>query len=465
MAIATRITLLFLTALLLLAGCASGPQPKSDVVAFVHASVIPMDREHVLPDHTVVVDGKTIVAVGPSAQVKIPAGARRIDARGRYLLPALCDMHVHQVTAVWDMMLPAEARVPNDQIPYERFLFPYIANGVTLVQELSATQEDIALRNRIRDGELLGPRMILAPMIDGPQKAWPPPLSTWVANPEEARAAVRKAKSDGCDKIKAYSFLSRESYDALVDESNKLGMDVIGHVPMELSVEYVLDAGQKLIAHSEELAKHTDGDYSAARIDAFANLLAQRGVWLIPTITTTRSILEQFDDAGKVLGRPEGAYYNHALQQGVWTFVSQNLYGQIPPAHRERLRNDYEKFQLPLVKALHQKGGKLLAGSDTMLPGLVPGFALHRELRDLVDVGLSPYEALRTATVNPFEYLGESDRAGTIAAGKQSDLLLVDANPLEDITAASKVSGVLIQGRWIGEDEIRTTMESIARQK
>lgn len=443
-----------------MAACASTPQTQP--IAFVHASVIPMDRERVLPDHTVVVDGNTILAVGPSAEVKIPRGARRIDAKGRYLLPAFCDMHVHQVTAVWDMMLPAEARVANEKIPYERFLFPYIANGVTLVQELSATAEDIALRNRIRDGQLLGPRMILAPMIDGPDKAWPPPLSTWVATPEEARAAVRRAKEQGCDKIKVYSFLSRESYDAIVATAKELGMDVIGHVPMALSVDYIIDAGQKLIAHSEELAKHTDGDYSAERIDAFADKLARRGVWLVPTLTTTRAILEQFDDAGKVLGRPEAAYYNDPLQQGVWTFVSQNLYTPIPPNARERLRNDFYKFQLPLVKALHQKGGRLLAGSDTMLPGLVPGFALHRELRDLVDVGLSPYEALRTTTTNPYEYLGESDRFGTIAKGKQSDLVLVDANPLEDIGAASKVSGVLIRGRWIGDEEIRATMQSIA---
>ena len=424
-----------------------------------------MDGERVLRDHTVLVEGRTIVAVGPSAAVKVPARARRIDAQGRYLLPALADMHVHQVTAVWDMMLPAEARVPNDRIPYDRFLFPYIANGVTLVQELSATKEDIALRNRIRDGELLGPRMILAPMIDGPQKAWPPPLSTWVATPDEARAAVRRTKADGCDKIKVYSFLSRESYDAIVDEARKVDMDVIGHVPMALSVEYVLDAGQKLIAHSEELAKHTDGDYSATRIDAFASQLASRGVWLVPTLVTTTTILEQFDDAARVLARPEAVYYSDPLQQGVWRFVAQNLYGPIPPEARERLRNDFEKFQLPLVRSLHQKGGKLLAGSDSILPGLVPGFALHRELRELVAAGLTPYEALRTATVNPYEYLGETDRAGTIAAGKQSDLLLVDANPLEDIAAASRVAGVLVRGRWIGEDEIRTTMASIAAKR
>ena len=454
-------TILPAVAVILLGACASAPTFKN-VIAFEHASVIPMDGERVLRDHTVVVADRKIVAVGPASSVKVPAGAQRVDAKGKYLLPALCDMHVHQVTAVWNMMLPPEARVANDQLPFDRFLFPYIANGVTLVQELSATSEDIALRNRIRAGELLGPRMILAPMIDGPQKAWPPPLSTWVATPEEARQAVRRAKAEGCDKIKAYSFLSRESYDALVATAKELEMDVIGHVPMALSVDYVIDAGQKLIAHSEELSKHVDGDYSPQRIEEMADKLARNGVWLIPTLTTTESILELFDHREAVLGRPEAVYNSDPLQSGVWTFVADNLYGPIPPEHRQKIRDDFEQFQRPLMKVLQAKGGKLLAGSDTMLPGLVPGFALHRELQELVAAGLTPYQALRTATANPYEYLGESDRAGTIAVGKQGDLLLVGANPLENITAASRVEGVWIQGRWIGAEEIRTTMQGIA---
>lgn len=430
----------------------------SDRIAFVHAAVIPMDEERVLRDYTVIVARGTIVEMGPSSVVPVPGDAVRIDATGRYLMPALCDMHVHLVGGPWNSWLRPDAR---DSLPYERFLLPYVANGVTTVQALWATPEDIILRERISRGELLGPRLILARMIDGPDKAWPPPLSAWVSSATEAREAVRRAKEEGYDKVKVYSFLSRESYDAIVATARELGMDVIGHVPMSLSVEYVLAAGQTLIAHSEEVAKHAGGNYDAERIDAFASRMAEANVWMMPTLVTSRSLVELFDDSERLLGRPEAAYFRHPLEAAFWSFLVEKIYGPVPPEARRGIRDDYERFQRPLTRAFHQKGGRMLAGSDAPLPGLVPGFALHRELRELVDVGLTPFEALRTATLNPFEYLGESDRAGTVQVGKQTDLLLLDENPLEDISAASRIAGVLVRGRWIGAAEIQKRMQAL----
>jgi imidazolonepropionase-like amidohydrolase len=184
-------------------------------------------------------------------------------------------------------------------------------------------------------------------------------------------------------------------------------------------------------------------------------------VWLTPTLVTSRSILELFDDQERLLARPEAAYFRHPMQVGVWSFMVERLYQPIPEAARRKLREGFDAFQRPLTRAFHQKGGKMMAGSDTLMPGLIPGFALHRELRELVDVGLTPFEALRTSTTNPFEYLGESDR-GTIQIGQQSDLLLVDGNPLEDVSAASRIAGVWVQGRWIGPEEIRGKMKEIA---
>lgn len=435
--------------------------PQPGVIAFLHATVIPMDTERLLRDQTVIVARGAIAALGPSSTVTVPSGAMRVDATGRYLLPALCDMHVHLVGEAWNIMLPAGARPTAKDLPQEQFLFPYLANGVTMVQALSATPEEVDLRNRIARGEMLGPRLILARMIDGPDRAWPPPISTWVASAAEARAAVRAAKAEGYDKVKAYSFLSRESYTALVETAREIGMDVIGHVPMALSVEFVLDAGQKLIAHSEELAKHAGGDYSPERIDEFARRMSERGVWMSPTLATTRAILETLDSEESAFARPEAAFFRHPLQVGVWSFIIEKLYRPIPGPARETLRNAFERFQKPLTRAFHQRGGRLLAGSDTIIPGLVPGFGLHRELAELVSAGLTPYEALRTSTTQPYEYLGELDRAGTIAVGKRSDLLLVDENPLHDIAGASKVAGVLVRGRWLDANAIRERMTQV----
>jgi len=420
-----------------------------------------MDRERALPDHTVIVTDGKIVAIGPSSTVKVPQGAFRVDATGHFLIPALCDMHVHMLGEPWNIMLPPAAKIPSKDIPFEKLLFPYLANGVTTVQELFASPEQIGLRQRIERGELLGPRFILAVTIDAPGKAWPPPLTTWVASPREAENSVRQAKAAGFDRIKVYSFLDKESYDAIISTARELKMDVIGHVPMALSVEYVLNAGQKMIAHSEEVAKHAGGNYSPERIQYFAETMAKRGIWMTPTLVTTHSLIELFDNADKVPDRPEFKYFQNAMQLGVWSFMIEKIYGPVPAAARAQIREAFYKFQKPMTKAFYDQGGKLMAGSDTIIPGLVPGFALHRELRELVEVGLTPFEALRTSTTRPFEYLGEIDKAGTIEVGKQSDLVLVDANPLKDISAASKVSGVLMRGRWIGPDEIRQRMKEI----
>lgn len=452
------------------ASCASvqqaGPQPPSatSVVAFVHATVIPMDRERLVADQTVLIVGGTIAEIGPSSSVKVPTGALRIDATGRYLLPALSDMHVHLLSEAWNLMLSPEvqAEAAGKAVPHDDFLFPFIANGVTMVQGLSATPPELALRKRIEQGEVLGPRLILARMIDAKGKGWPQPLSAKADTADEAREAVDQAKAEGYDKMKVYTFLEKEPYDAVISTSHQHGMDVIGHIPATLSVEYVLEAGQKMIAHTEEIARHAHGDYRPERIEYYADIMAKRGVWLVPTLVTTRAIMRVHNDFDGLLREPENAYYRYPLQQAVWSFIADNLYKPHPAAVRQRIRDDFERLQRPLTKVFHDRGGKLLVGTDAAFPGLVPGFALHKELVELVEVGLTPFQALKAATTGPFEYLGEADRAGTIEAGKHTDLLLLDENPLQDVRAASKISGVLLRGRWIGAEEIRKKMQSIA---
>jgi imidazolonepropionase-like amidohydrolase len=434
---------------------------KSSTVAFVHAEVVPMDRERVLSDQTVVITDGKITALGPSSKLNVPPTALRIDARGRYLLPALSDMHVHVEGESWNALLTPEALAASKNVPFEDFLFPYVANGVTTVQVLSGTHELLPIRGQIAQGELLAPRLILARMIDGPDKAWPPPLSTWVATADEARDATRKAKADGYDKMKVYSFLTKETYDAVIATAKEQHMDVIGHIPYALSVEYVVDSGQRMIAHTEEVAKHAHGDYSADRISYFAGRIADGGVWMTPTLVTTRRILDEFSDPDGLFSSPEAIYSAHPMQRGIWSFIA-NMYQGIPADARTKLRDDFEKFQRPFTKVFHDHGGQLMTGTDSLLPRLVPGFALHQELHELVHVGLTPYEALRTSTTIPYEYLGESKDAGTIEVGKRTDLLLVDGNPLEDISAASKITGVLMRGRWIDRQQIDRRMKQIS---
>ena len=436
-------------------------QAKRGTVAFIDVAVIPMDRERVLRDQSVVVVDGRIAAVGPASQVKVPRGATRIDGRRRFLIPALADMHVHVEGESWNGLLSAEAKAASNATPFEDFLFPYVANGVTTVQVLSGTRELLPVRGQIAEGELVAPRLILARMIDGPDKAWPSPLADWVATTDEARNATRRAKADGYDKMKVYSFLTKETYDAVVATAREQQMDVVGHIPNALSVEYVVDAGQKMIAHTEEVAKHADGDYSAERISYFAKRIADGGVWMTPTLVTTRRILDEFTDPEGLFAAPETIYARHPMQKEIWSFIA-NMYKGIPATGRAKLRDDFDKFQKPFTKVFHDRGGQLMTGTDALMPRLVSGFALHQELQEFVDVGLTPYEALRASTTVPYEYLGEDKLAGTIAVGKRTDLLLVDANPLEDIAGASRISGVLMRGRWIDREEIDRRMQAIA---
>jgi len=441
--------------------CAEKEVP-GESIAFINVNVIPMDQERVLSDQTVIVREGRIIEIGPTSSTKVPSGATEIDGTGQYLIPALADMHVHMVGEAWNVMFPPEAQFSAEDLDFSKFLFPYVANGVTTIQVMSALPEHVTLRDQISRGEVLGPRLILGKMIDGPEKAYPPPISTWVKTAAEARQAVLDAKEAGYDMIKVYSFLNQESYDSIIATAKEVDMPVGGHIPVDLSVEYILDKGQNLIAHAEEVGKYAQGNYDQERIDYFAKIIAESDTWIIPTLITTRNLLAIFDDYEEGLARPEVRYLQHPMHQGVWSYLIHNVYLPMPPEHRQKIRDEFELFNRPLTKALYDRGVNLMAGTDTLIPFLVPGFALHQELEELVGVGLTPYEALRTSTTHPFEFLGELDEAGTVEVGKRADLVLLEANPLDNISNTQKIAGVMIQGRWLSKAEIQEELEELA---
>ena len=189
---------------------------NSKTFAFVHVNVIPMDEERVLYDQTVIVQNGRIHQIADAANITIPTDAVKIDAAGQYLIPALADMHIHLEGQAWNIMFSPDEQFSVADLDFSQILLPYIANGVTTVQIMSALPEHIPLREQINRGEILGPRLILNRMIDGPGQAWPPPICTWVETSAEARQAVMDAKEAGYDGMKVYSFLSPECYDAII---------------------------------------------------------------------------------------------------------------------------------------------------------------------------------------------------------------------------------------------------------
>lgn len=426
---------------------------NSMTFAFVHVNVIPMDEECVHYDQTVIVRNGRIHQITAAAHITPPTGAVIIDVTGQYMIPALADMHIHLEGQAWNMMFPPDEQFSSEDLDFSQILFPYIANGVTTVQIMSAFPEHIRLREQIDRGEIFGPRLILNRMIDGPGQAWPPPICTWVETPAEARQAVMDAKEAGYDGMKVYTFLSPECYDAIITSAKEVGMPVGGHIPNAVSTEHILAAGQNLIAHAEEVMRQAHGDFALERIDCFAGIIAESNTWITPTLTTTRRILAIFENLDAELSRPETRYL-HPMALGIWSYLNEFIYLKISPAHQEAIRRGFESFQQPFTKALHNKGSKLMTGTDALIPTNIPGFSIHEELAELVAVGLTPYEALRSSTTHPIEFLGELDEAGTIEVGKRADLVLLEANPLEAIKNTRTIMGVMYRGNWLNREDI-----------
>lgn len=447
--------------LLLLPALIWAQMDGKNTLAFTNVTVIPMDEERILSDQTVLVKEGRIMAMGLSFAIIIPDDATIIDAEGKYMIPTLSDMHIHLEGDAWNLLLPPELKEAKEAPDFSDLLFLYLANGVSTVQIMSALPEHIELREEIKRGELLGPRLILSRMIDGPDKAWPPPISTWVKDPQEAQKAVTDAHNQGYDRIKAYSFLSKASYDALLSTAQELNMGVDGHVPFALSVEEVVAAGQNTIVHSEELMKFAKSNYSEEQIGYYAKLVAESNTWITPTLSTSHSIVSLLADPEKEMSLPTTEYMG-AMAKGIWSFMNDKLYQTMPEEVRSGINEGYESFQRPFTYAFHKAGGKMLTGTDALLPGIVHGFSIHKELEELVEVGISPFEALKASTTNPFEFLGELDNAGTVELGKASNLLLLEENPLEAISNTRKIFGVLVNDRWISKEEIKTRLNGIA---
>lgn len=296
-------------------------------------------------------------------------------------------------------------------------------------------------------------------MIDGPGQAWPPPISVWVKNPDEARNAVVKAHQDGYDRIKVYSFLSKESYDTIIKTAGSLKMGVDGHIPVSLSVKYVLESGQDMIAHSEEVMKFAR-NFSDAQINYFAKIAARSKIWMTPTLITSRNIIAVLKDHKKEFSKPDTIYL-HPMSMGIWSFIYENLYKKMPEQIRQKVELGYTLFQGKFTKRVYDNGGRLLIGTDALIPSTVPGVSLHEELEELVSIGLTPYQALRISTTNAFEFLGELDKSGTISPGKTANLVLLEKNPLENISNTKTISGVLINGSWISKKEIQDKLAEI----
>ena len=363
------------------------------------------------------------------------------------------------------------------------YFFPlFIANGVTGVRDMggSLPSERInQIRKEIADGRILGPRFgaVAGRILDGPGGRLE--VSVVVATAEEGRQLVQSSRRQGADFIKVYNLLPRDVYLAIVGEAKKQGMPVAGHVPFAMTAAEVSDLGQKSIEHTTDLFTscsrdeaalrqelreraqaqvQAGGDSNAARMpvevkasasyderkaaDLFARF-ARNGTWQCPTLTVRRANTSA--DLGQIDTDSRLKYIPPSVRDSWRKTFTQRI---APPAEMEQRKRRFQKT-LEMVAAMQRAGVGILAGTDILNPYVFPGFSLHDELALLVQAGLTPMEALQAATVNPAKFLGLSSTLGTIEKGKIADLVLLEANPLEEIGNTQSIGAVVVNGRYL----------------
>ena len=429
--------------------------PAAGPVAFVDVTVLPMDRERALPRQTVVVEGGRIVSLGPTASARVPAGAARVDGRGKFLVPGLVDMHAHLSPGTESLADPAG-----------RQLALYLATGFTTVRSLGIAPANgpaaLALRDRVARGEVLGPTLVVSsPSVNGNN----------AKTPADAARLVEDAKRAGYDAVKTHgNFPSGEIYDTLAATARRVGLPLSGHVTPEFGLARALAAGQQV--------EHLDGYIAAivrdgvatppgqfvfdpavlsqvddAKLRAVARETASRGVWSGPTLALFAAAVSD-SSAEQLARRPELRYMPaQALPQ--WASQKGNFL-QAPAEGRRA----YVELRNRIVRELHAAGARLLVGSDSPQLYMTPGYGALREIDALVAAGLRPYVALEAATRNAADYLGRAD-IGTVAVGKRADLVLLDADPLTDVGNLRRVAGVMVGGRWLDAARLDRLREGV----
>ncbi len=432
---------LLLPFLLLVAACDVAGAAST---AFINVNIVPMHEEIVIPGQTVVVENGLISAIGSVDEIPVPENAEIVDGTDRYLMPGLAEMHAH---------------VPDGTSRnLDRVLTLFVANGVTTIRGMLGQPSHLVLRQKLLSGEVFGPRLITSgPSLNGNS----------VSSVADGVAMVRAQFEAGYDFIKIHPGLSADEFMAIASTANEVGMPFAGHVPVAVGVEDALRAGMATIDHLDGylaalLPANSDqsGGYGGffdvllaelVNTDGVAELAsktAEAGTWNVPT----ESLFEHRVSATSVVelsNRPEMKYMPAATVER-WVSAKQRQldergFDAQVAARAIALRRN-------IILALHNAGARLLLGSDAPQVFNVPGFSIHHELAFLVEAGLTPFEALQTGTTAVAEFLGTN--TGTVALGQDADLVLLDANPLADISNSRRVHGVMLQGSWLSSVQL-----------
>ncbi len=439
-------------------------------IAIVNVNVLSVDGENMVPNQTILIEQGVIKDMG--AQLIVPDDFQRINGSQKYLIPGLVDSHVH----LWQS--------PND-------LLLYLANGITHIKELNGSEEHLQWKSDIQEGRP-GPDMYVASRrynSQGVLKGW---FDRWtakinnVSDVDDIEQDVILMMKRGYDAIKIYTFLDNNHFTVFNQLAKKMDVTLLGHIPINMTLNEIWQSEMKELAHVEELVKALDrefGGFKSKTADAFLQFVAQRSDEIVDhllaqdmAVITTLALMAHFptqkSNAAKALQSVELAYVNPGISEA--TYPSIRTMGWLPEVNIYRLPDDfppqsvagnfiywqtYAQAHQILIKSMAEAGVKLLAGTDANVPVMVPGFSMHEELESLVQAGMSATQALRSATSIPAEWMRL--KTGKVQIGYQADLLLLNANPLENIGNTRSIELVINNGRRYNKQLLKRMLDEV----
>ena len=442
------ITLLLLSAL------------QSSAVVINNTTVVDVENGRTQPGQSILLHQGRILEVGPT--VRAMPGAIRIDGTGRYVIPGLWDMHVHAAMPYLDTL----------------FLPLLVANGVTGVREMWSGIEIMdTVRQNIGRGALVGPRIYgSGNLVDGVPQIWPGSIG--VETPEAGRSIVDSLAARGAGFIKVYSRLSPETFRAIADQARRRGIPIAGHIPTLVAAAEASDLGQRTVEHlttitsacsREETALREEtaaavatagrwdsagkvqraqvtrllNSYDEGRCRELARRFVKNETWMVPTIVVLRSVA--YLDDTTLAADPRLVYIPASMSRG-WDPRQDFRFRMLTPEDWARRKTAYQR-QRDIIRLFKSEGVRFLAGTDLANPFIFPGFSLHEEMALMVQSGFTPLQALQAATIEPARFLSGTDSLGTVAAGKVADLVLLEANPLENIKNTTRIAMVILGGQ------------------
>ncbi|HUS18643.1 MAG TPA: amidohydrolase family protein [Terriglobales bacterium] len=466
-----------LAGLLAFSLCSLAQQPAktatepAKLIAITNVDIVDVEAGSTVPNQTVLIADGKILLVGNPLNTAIPKDALRISGRDKYLMPGLWDMHVHVAGVT------ARPEWGKQLLPV------YLAYGITGVRDMGGDLQ--ALKEWRRAASVIpGPEMIVAgPFVDASADGYASPKEVIaVKTPLEARAAVRKIKADGANFIKIGSRLTRELYFAIADETGKMNMAFLGHVPDSVPVDEASFSGMGSMEHlfgvmlacsskSAELrqrlkdakdrserakiADEVEATFSETVAMELFSHFAERNTYQVPTLVWTRNT----STLDKASSNDPGLQYIPEALRKEWTPANADKF--VSAAGRAYYQRKL-KQDLKLISLMNKAGVPLMAGSDSLDPFVFPGDSLHSELELLVSAGLTPGQALRTATLNAARFMGRERTLGEVKGGKAADLVLLDADPLKDIRNTRKISAVFSKGRHYSRADLDKLLHDAA---